>query len=203
MDRIIDSIFNFQGRANRGEFLTFALFLFLAWLCLGVVTGMTQLGLVVASGNASGSVAYRLWNSAISLLPAVGIAVSVRRLHDSGRSGLWVLLAVPTFISWQLTNGLARVTTSNGQGPIVEELLSTLTALGYITGALLLVFLLLPGNDLPNRYDHGGGSTGPKRVRLTDPDAPPHKPVFDFGPTAHDANREDQRASGGKHHRQD
>jgi len=70
----------FNGRAHRTEYWMFVLFNIIISLGIGVVER------VVGSPGVLGS----LYALAV-LIP--GIAVSVRRLHDTGRSGLWLLAA--------------------------------------------------------------------------------------------------------------
>jgi uncharacterized membrane protein YhaH (DUF805 family) len=74
----------FRGRARRSEFWWFTLFVFLVQAGLGVLdTALFGMG----------PDATRLLNPLFSLailLPS--LAVSVRRLHDIGRTGWWVLI---------------------------------------------------------------------------------------------------------------
>jgi uncharacterized membrane protein YhaH (DUF805 family) len=72
----------FDGRARRTEFWMFALFTFLITLALGIVEGV----LFGDSSFLSG-----LYSLGV-LLPSVG--VSIRRLHDTGRSGWWLLITL-------------------------------------------------------------------------------------------------------------
>ena len=74
----------FQGRARRKEYWMFVLINFLIGIVLGVVDGM--LGLVGPSGVGPLGGLYAL----ALLVPS--IAVAVRRLHDTGRSGWWLLI---------------------------------------------------------------------------------------------------------------
>ena len=71
----------FSGRASRPEFWWFALFLFLANILLGLTDA------AIFPGNTS--LLGPLFGLA-TIVPA--IAVSVRRLHDIGKTGWWVLL---------------------------------------------------------------------------------------------------------------
>jgi uncharacterized membrane protein YhaH (DUF805 family) len=81
---------DFSGRAGRGEFWTFTLINLVIIVVLGVLAQMMGVG-----KNANGS----LSPSAIALLCILGLfdlailipslAVTVRRLHDTGRSGWW------------------------------------------------------------------------------------------------------------------
>ena len=68
----------FGGRARRKEFWMFVLFNVLISLALGIVDAVIGFGLLGA-----------LYGLAV-LVPS--IAVSVRRLHDIGRTGWWVLI---------------------------------------------------------------------------------------------------------------
>lgn len=65
---------DFNGRAARPEFWWFALFLFVANVIIGLIDSNLLAGLFFLA----------------TILPA--LAVSVRRLHDIGKSGWWVLL---------------------------------------------------------------------------------------------------------------
>ena len=69
----------FSGRARRKEFWMFALFNMIISLVLGSLAGISSV-LAIISG---------IYFLAI-LLP--GIAVSIRRLQDTNRSGWWLLL---------------------------------------------------------------------------------------------------------------
>jgi uncharacterized membrane protein YhaH (DUF805 family) len=75
--------FNFRGRALRSEYWYFVLFLFVAGLAVAaadlVVFGSKQQGLLSA-----------IFSLAV-FIPS--LSVGVRRLHDTGRSG-WFLLVV-------------------------------------------------------------------------------------------------------------
>ena len=83
----------FSGRARRKEYWMFFLFNTLIALAIGFVTGL--LGGLLGMGTSLGSAANGLYSLAV-LVP--GIAVGVRRLHDSGRSGWWLLLPLVNLI---------------------------------------------------------------------------------------------------------
>ena len=76
----------FSGRAHRKEYWFFFLVNVLIALALGVIDG-----LIGISGDANQSVLVSLYWLAV-LVPS--IAVGVRRLHDTGRSGWWMLLGL-------------------------------------------------------------------------------------------------------------
>ncbi len=75
----------FSGRAGRPEFWWF--FLFNLIVSIVLVTIDVQLGLLVAGG--AGGILSTVYSLA-TLLPSLG--VSVRRLHDTNRSGWWMLI---------------------------------------------------------------------------------------------------------------
>ncbi|MCD4688933.1 MAG: DUF805 domain-containing protein, partial [Desulfuromonadaceae bacterium] len=76
----------FQGRARRKEYWMFTLFNVLAYIALMIIEGI--LGMGGEGGLGLLSILYTL----AVLMPALG--VSVRRLHDTGRSGWWLLISL-------------------------------------------------------------------------------------------------------------
>lgn len=85
----------FSGRARRSEYWWFGLFSFL----LGVVTNIIDAVLGTGYDNTTGGLVNTLASLAI-FLP--GLAVAVRRLHDTDRSGWWVLIGLIPIIGWIL-----------------------------------------------------------------------------------------------------
>ena len=77
----------FSGRARRKEYWMFCLFNLIIAFILNFING--------AAGLASESTEYyplgELYSLAV-LIPA--IAVAIRRLHDTGRSGWWLLIGL-------------------------------------------------------------------------------------------------------------
>lgn len=76
----------FNGRARRSEYWYFVLFNLIVSIVLGIVDGITggyspEAGIGLLGG---------IYTLAV-LIPS--IAVSVRRLHDTERSGWWLLIA--------------------------------------------------------------------------------------------------------------
>ncbi len=68
----------FSGRARRKEYWYFALFSFIIALVLGLIDNL--IGIYVLG---------TIYGLAV-LLPSIG--VSIRRLHDTGRSGWWIFI---------------------------------------------------------------------------------------------------------------
>ena len=76
----------FEGRARRSEFWYYVLFNFIVSLGLGMVDAFTGLGFL--SG---------LYGLAV-IIP--GLALGVRRLHDTGKSGWWLLVGLIPVVGW-------------------------------------------------------------------------------------------------------
>jgi uncharacterized membrane protein YhaH (DUF805 family) len=81
----------FSGRARRKEYWYFVLFNIL------ISIGLTIVDMVIGTYNdvMGVGVLYGLYSLAV-LIP--GIAVSVRRLHDTNRSGWWLLIGLVPLI---------------------------------------------------------------------------------------------------------
>ncbi len=71
----------FSGRARRQEYWMFVLFYVISYVLLGIIEGIVNL-----SGILTGIYALAV------LVPS--LAVGARRLHDTGRSGWWLLIAL-------------------------------------------------------------------------------------------------------------
>ena len=77
----------FAGRAQRAEYWYFVLFYILIFMGLSVVDGIT--------GSFNAEAGMGLLGSLLTLALLIpSIAVGVRRLHDTGRSGWWLLIAL-------------------------------------------------------------------------------------------------------------
>jgi len=83
---------DFNGRARRSEYWYFVLFSLIA----GIVANILNSILHLPSSNTN-TLLGGLLNLAL-LLPSIG--VGVRRLHDTGRSGWWLLLGFAIIIGW-------------------------------------------------------------------------------------------------------
>lgn len=88
---------NFSGRAPRSEYWWFALFSFIAAVVIMIVESALGLGQgSMRSGHGEFSASFN--GGILSILWALGnflpsLAVGVRRLHDTDRSGWWLLIA--------------------------------------------------------------------------------------------------------------
>ena len=84
----------FSGRARRKEYWYFFLFNVIAGFIVGFLGGAMQKPKAMTALSIAFTLAF--------LLPS--IAVAVRRLHDTGRSGWWYLLSVPGIALSQAAN---------------------------------------------------------------------------------------------------
>ncbi len=159
----------FSGRAPRSEFWWW----FLVTLVLGVAAGTVDLAVVAVVGIAP----LNLLLALALFLPT--LAVTVRRLHDSGRTGWWVLLlyglglaagvmlvvGLVAFVVGAV--GAADLTRGGGDGDaaltggLVLLGLAALTGLGSAVGWLVL--MLRPSTPGGNRYGppHGAPHGAP------------------------------------------
>lgn len=107
----------FSGRARRTEYWMFVLFNVIISLICGVIDMLMMKAL-----------GFRVFLDSIYSLAVFipGLAVSVRRLHDTGRSGWWLLLALIPILGWIVLLIFAvldseRETNQYGPNPKLEE----------------------------------------------------------------------------------
>ena len=82
----------FSGRARRSEYWWFVLFNFLVNLAAGIVDVVLGTDYRWGTGLISTLVSLALF------LPS--LAVGIRRLHDTSRTGWWVLIGLVPIIGW-------------------------------------------------------------------------------------------------------
>jgi uncharacterized membrane protein YhaH (DUF805 family) len=101
----IKSVFSkyatFSGRARRSEFWYWVLFNLLVGAVLGVFTSATG-GFEIdpVSGMPSYGATGVISNVVSLALLIPSIAVTVRRLHDTDRSGFWWFIGLVPFVGW-------------------------------------------------------------------------------------------------------
>jgi len=160
---------DFSGRSRRMEFWMWQLFKFLVVLALWVVM-FVLIGSAAMSGDAGalmamGGVAMVVWLVAMLFFLAIiipDIAVAVRRLHDTDRTGWWILAPiVPYLVMWFSFLGGAA---SGSEGGLAAGGILGLIALVVFFGLciMLLVFYFTEGTKGPNRFgpDPKGANTG-------------------------------------------
>ena len=83
----------FSGRARRQEYWLFVLFNIIASIVVGVIGG--------ALASATGVVVFSLLSNIYSLAVLIpSLAVTCRRMHDTGRSGWWWLISFIPVVGW-------------------------------------------------------------------------------------------------------
>jgi uncharacterized membrane protein YhaH (DUF805 family) len=95
---------DFNGRSSRSEFWYWILFFYVIWFAVWICLG-------IGGAIAGGGFAYAVFSDLVYLVflgtfACPNIAVVVRRLHDTNRSGWWYLLSltivgvIPLLIWW-------------------------------------------------------------------------------------------------------
>jgi len=158
----------FSGRAPRAEFWWFFLFMLIIYCVMwfglvGSIGGMAAAGADPSAGMlqamGGGMIILSLAWLAV-LIPS--IAVQVRRLHDTNRSGWWIgvfyllyavyfVLLFGSLFSMMGSSVETGVEPSPGAGGmfLVTGLLGLVM---FVYGIVLLVFYCLPGTPGPNNY---------------------------------------------------
>ena len=138
----------FSGRSPRREYWLFLLvYVILAIVASGIDQFVLGFG-AEQTGPASGVV------TLAHLLPS--LAVTVRRLHDIGRTGWWVALPFAIFAGVGVLGAAGMEFLGDGTGPGafgafgIVFVIATLVA--FVLSIVLLVFTLLRSEDGPNRY---------------------------------------------------
>jgi len=83
----------FDGRARRKEYWMFVLF----YTIIYVILGFVDMVIGTSAQNSFGGLLAGLFGLAV-LLPSIG--VSIRRMHDTNRSGWWILISLIPCVGW-------------------------------------------------------------------------------------------------------
>jgi uncharacterized membrane protein YhaH (DUF805 family) len=133
---------DFKGRAPRAEYWWFILGRFL----VGAAAGLLDLRLAHPVLGMFGP--FAVASTLAFLVP--GLAVDVRRLHDTGRSAWWLLLN-----SWNYGTTVLRLFGHNWRVEIKSFPVSVVVTV-YATVAVCvvvkLIFMVMPGTEGSNRY---------------------------------------------------
>lgn len=159
----------FSGRSRRKEFWMYILFVFVVTIVLSILDAMLGLGGstqtstttfepgttgVGGSAGVTGGILAGIFALA-TFIPS--LAVQVRRLHDTDRSGWWILLPLVPYLAGAVLLlggamtglGSGGMTAASGGALMVGGLLM---AVGGICAIALLVFMCLDGTRGPNRF---------------------------------------------------
>lgn len=162
---------DFSGRSRRMEFWMWQLFKFLVVIAFWIVM-VALVGSAAMSGDPSalmavGGVALILYLLMMVFWLAIlipDIAVAVRRLHDTNRTGWWILAPiVPYIVAWVAMLGGAS--TGSQSGMAAGGLIGVIALLAFFAMLItLLVFYFLEGTRGPNKYGPDPKSPAPDRV---------------------------------------
>ncbi len=83
-----DNYANFEGRARRKEYWMYTLYVILIFFALSIVIGIISW----VSSILGGLLSFVIWIASIALL-IPSLAVTVRRLHDTGKPTWYVILS--------------------------------------------------------------------------------------------------------------
>ena len=146
----------FGGRSRRKEFWAFVLFLLLGTILFTILDNVLGLGgrtefgppagtTVGIGARASGGVLTGIFGLAM-LVP--NVAVQVRRLHDTDRSGWWVLVPIAGYFI-AILMFVAGVASTTGVLAILGGLVAFIA---FCSAVALFVFFCLDGTRGPNRF---------------------------------------------------
>jgi uncharacterized membrane protein YhaH (DUF805 family) len=125
----------FTGRSRRKEYWMFVLLMVVVGFVAGLIEGL--LGLTGMIGGVYGPISLLI--GLAFLVPS--ISVSIRRLHDSNRSGWWLLIVA---IPYALTAALFLA------GSLV--LAGVFSMISLVAVVVLLVLMVIEGTKGPNQY---------------------------------------------------
>lgn len=139
----------FSGRAPRAEYWWF----YLLTVIVGMLAG--RLDAAIGDGDSINTI-----SNLAFLLPM--LAVTVRRLHDTDRSGWWSLLF---FVALAITGaGVALASTMETRGSSATVFTAMIVAMICLLGVFVsfLVFMVQRGTGGPNRF--GPDPYGPSHL---------------------------------------
>lgn len=134
---------DFSGRARRAEYW---------WYVLGItivsIVAMILDSLLGMSGMVAGMY------GPLTLLVLLGtlipsLAVAVRRLHDTNRSGWWMLILVVPYLIMGIMIGMSAGAGDPMAGLATAGLISIVAMIGAI---VILIFMVLDGTRGENRF---------------------------------------------------
>jgi uncharacterized membrane protein YhaH (DUF805 family) len=160
--QVLNSYADFSGRSRRKEYWMFFLFNLLISIVLSILDNVLGLdniftvgGIVFRNNGIIGSI-----YSLILLVPS--LAVGVRRLHDTNRSGWYLMLPFAPLLLMIVTSFL----------PVFVIIIGLMGFLAMIVlGILLIVFLATEGDAGEN--DYGPNPKGEEGIKLI------HKDLLD------------------------
>ena len=175
------NIVNFSGRARRAEYWWFFLFLLLVGIGAQVALGIGMLRDPFLAAALQDPVAMQAWikqHDGFVMTTVIGtvayillgwlpqLSVTIRRLHDTNRSGWFIFM--PTLVG--LCSVIAVFFVAMGGGAGAMPLILLILSAPLVAYLWFLIVLCLPGT-------HGGNRFGPDPIRGRKRRAPDH-PAF-------------------------
>ena len=131
---------DFTGRAPRAEYWWFYLGMIVAYFVAMIIDSLVGVSLFGPYGVVTTLLGLAL------LVP--GLAATVRRLHDTNRSGWWVLIVAVPYLIMGIMMGM-----SAASGDMTGLASAGIVGLVALVGAIaMLVFMILPGTKGDNRF---------------------------------------------------
>ena len=151
----------FSGRSRRMEYWLFVLFQVIVALMFGVIFGAAMFSAFATRGApnlgalfASMGIAFLIFGLfwLAMLLPT--LAVAVRRLHDTDRSGWWLMLYIGPYLLMVVVQVLAFLQNFGvaGPSPLSVMINGLLSLVWMVSAVVLLVFMCLHGTLGPTRF---------------------------------------------------
>ena len=141
--RPLEKYADFSGRAPRAEYWWFFLALIVTYIVINIIESIVGINRMVL--GVYGPLALLLWLA--TLVPS--LAVGVRRLHDTNRSGWLILLPIIPYVLAFALGGPAMMAGGLGAGLGIAMLFMLI---GFVCALVLLVFMVLPSTPGDNRY---------------------------------------------------
>ena len=157
---VVEKYADFTGRAPRAEYWWYVLALIVAFIVVGIVESILGIHHMIAYSY--GPLSALLWLATI--VPS--LAVGARRLHDTHRSGWWLLMPLIPYCLAIVLGGaamMAGAAAGGGAGMMAGAGIAGIFALiGMICALVLLFFMVQPSMPGDNRYGPNPyGETGP------------------------------------------
>ena len=151
---------DFSGRSRRMEFWMWQVFQILLYVILVVLAVVMGGSAIAMAGNNDPMAALAAGGSILVIFGLYGIyclavlipslAVAVRRLHDTDRSGWWLLGPLAPYIVMVVANAMVLSSPDGAQtGGLIA--LAGLVAM-LVFSLILLVFYFLDGTPGPSRF---------------------------------------------------
>jgi uncharacterized membrane protein YhaH (DUF805 family) len=150
---------DFSGRSRRMEFWMWQVFQIALYILVVIFSiGLGGSAMMMVGNDPSRALAaggmiiliFALYGIYCLAVFIPSLAVAVRRLHDTNRSGWWVAGPIVPYILLVVAGGIASGSPDSAPVAGILGLLATLALFGFVI--VLLVFYFLDGTPGTNRY---------------------------------------------------